>query len=107
MTSIQVTLNEVMNTTTGEKYFQEKTLEEGVKRIKALYDPKTVKVDNMMVGGREAAQISGVWGPGMLEGQYFIATLVQMNNRLLEFYLTNREFNDTYNRILSTFRFLD
>jgi len=107
MTSIQVEFNEVMNTITNEKYFQEKTLEEGTKRIESLYDPKTMTRSDLVVGGKKAVQISGLWGPGMLEGRYFKETLIQMEDKLLIVSLTNKEFEDIYNQILSTFKFLD
>jgi len=107
MTSIQIGLNEARKMSTGERYFREKTLAEGIKNIKALYDPETVKVNNLTVGGKKAVQISGVLGPGMFEGRYFIQTFIQMNDCLLEVSLTKREFKDIYDQILQTFQFFN
>ncbi len=108
LTSIQVGFNEATNTTTNEKFYQEKTLAEGVKRYKELFDIKTVKiVENLFVGGKKAIQISGSLGPGMLEGSYFKYTLVQMDDHLLIVSLYKDENQEIYNQILSTFKFTE
>ena len=71
----------------------------------SLYDPKSVQVNSLTVSGNKSVQISGVFGPGMLEGHYFKDTLIQMDNKLLVVSLSNKEFDHVYNQILSTFKF--
>ncbi|MDO8657274.1 MAG: hypothetical protein Q7K55_00935 [Candidatus Levybacteria bacterium] len=107
MTPIQIGFNEAENTTTNEKFFIEKTLDEGEKRILSLYDSKSVQVKNLTISGKKSVQISGVFGPGMLEGHYFKYTLIQMDNKLLVVSLNNKEFDHIYNQILSTFKFTE
>ena len=105
MTSIQITYNWYENTETGQQSYSEKTLAEGEKRIKDLGSTKTIKVEKLKVGGRDAVMISGVNGPGPLEGREFIYTLVQMNGKLLIINLSNIKYSDIYNEMLKTFKF--
>jgi len=108
ITPIHVGFNEATNTVTNKKYFEEKTLEEGIERYKAIFDSKTVKVvEDLLVGGKEAAQVSGNSGPGMLEGEYFEYTLIQMDNKLLVIQLFGEKYQNIYNQILSTFKFVE
>ena len=106
MTSIQIHLNEAQNTVTGQKFIVEKTLKEGVERLKENFDPKTVQVNELTIDGKKAMKISGLFGPGMFEGKYFIETLIQLDDKLLNVALTNKNYVDVYNQILSTFKFL-
>jgi hypothetical protein len=107
MTSIIVGLNEVENTITGQRFYAEKTLEEGIERFKGLFDPKTVQITELTIAGKKAAKLSGLLGPGMLEGEYFVSTLIQLKDKLLGVTLTKKSYEDVYNQILSTFKFLD
>jgi hypothetical protein len=107
LTSISVGFNQAMDTTTNQKFYSEKTLAEGVIRIKELFTPESVKTQDLTVGGKQATQISGIWGPGMLEGRYFVYTLVQMDNRLLDITLSNKDNEDIYQKMLFTFKFTD
>lgn len=105
MTSIQVTYNWYKNTETDELFYSEKTLDEGQKRILELGDPESVKIEKLKIGGKDAVKISGINGPGPLQGREFIYTLVQMDNRLLVINLSNIKHSNVYNNMLSTFRF--
>ena len=107
MTSIIIGLNELENTASGQKLYAEKTLEEGVERFKGLFDPKTVQITELTIAGKKAAKLSGLLGPGMLEGEYFVSTLIQLKDKLLVVTLTKKSYEDVYNQILSTFKFLD
>lgn len=104
MASIVLYFNEYMNTTTGERYFFEEMLDDGVNRIKALYSEESVETNDLVIGEKKAVQISGVIGPGMLEGRHFTHTLIQMDGHLLVVELTNKDFKDVYDQILSTLR---
>lgn len=102
--TILISFNEVENTVTNQKYFREETLAEEVKRITNLFDPSTVKIKDIMVGGKQAKQISGINGPGIGVGEYTSWTLVQMDKKILEIY-SNKESESLANQILSTFKF--
>lgn len=106
MTSIQIGLNEWQNTVTGQKFYVEKTLKEGVERFRELFDPKTIQITELTIDGKKATKLSGLLGPGMLEGEYFVNTLIQLDDKLLVATLTKKSYEDVYNQILSTFKFL-
>lgn len=106
LTTIQVSFNEAMNTITNQKFYEEKTLEEGITRISDLFNPSDVKiVRNLKIGGKNAAQISGTLAPGMLQGEFFEYTIIQMDNRLLFVSLHGHDQQEIYNQILATFKF--
>lgn len=106
ITPILVGYNEATNTLTNERFFEDKTLEEGVQRYQKLFDANTVKVTrNLSIGGKVAAQISGKLGPGLFEGEYFKYTLIQMDGKLLIVQLFGTQHEAVYNQILDTFKF--
>lgn len=106
ITPIQVSYNEATNTTTNKKFYEEKTLAEGITRFKSLFVGTSIKIDeNLLVGGKQAVKISGNLGPGMMEGQYFEYTLVQLTDKLLVIQMSGVDNQQIYNQILSTFKF--
>lgn len=107
LSPIQISFNEVQNTATNQKYFQEKTLEEGVNRFKTLFNPTSLTITSLTIDDKNAFKLSGITAPGMLEGRYEITTIVQLDNKLLLVSLNDQKFQKTYNQILSTIRFLD
>ncbi len=107
LTPILISLNEAQNTVTNQKYFQEKTIEEGIKRISYLFDQSSITVKNLTIDGKKAVQLSGITAPGMLGGQFYMTTLIQLDNKLLLISLHDQKFQKTYDQILSTFRFLE
>lgn len=106
-TPIQVYLNQYTDTTTNQKKYSDTTVEDGANRLKTyLYGESVKEVSNLSIGGRKAIQLSGQAGPGMLEGQSFKHTLIQMDGRLLIVSLSNNDnFESIYNGILSTIKF--
>lgn len=107
ISSIQVHFNEVQDTVTNQKYFMEKTISEAQKRITDLFDAQSIRViENLAIGGKQAIQISGITGPGPLQGDYFKYTLVQLDGKVLFVVLHGKNYESVYNQILSTFKFL-
>jgi len=109
ITPIHVGYNEVTNTVTNVRSYSESTLVDGIKRYKQLFDPSNISVEeNLTVGGRNSAQLSGKLDPnGMLGGEYFKYTLIQMDNKLLVVQLSGDKYKEIYDQILSTFEFVD
>jgi len=107
-TPIQIHFNQYADTTTNEKKYSESTIEESVKRYKTYVFGNDVKeANNLVVGGLKAVQLSGT-GTGMLEGIYLKSTFIQLDNRVLVIDLyNNKNFEELYNQILSTFRFVE
>lgn len=109
MTLIGVAFNEFMNTETNIKSYAEKTVEEAATRLKTYFFGQDVtEKDGLTVDGHKAIQLDGILGPGMLEGQYFKYTLIQMDDKVLMVSLNiNRDFERIYDQILTTFKFLE
>ena len=107
-TSINVGYNEALNTVTNERFFEEETLEEAITRLSSLFDPNTLEINrNMTIDGKVAARVSGNWGPGLFEGDFFVYTLVQLDGKVLVISLHGSEHLSIYDQILSTIEFTD
>lgn len=107
-TTIQLGFNEATNTQTNKRFFFETTLADGVERIKSGYDKGSLKVvDNLLIGGRKASQLSGILAPGPLGEVYSKTTLIQLDGKLLFIGLWGKEFESIYDQILSTFIFIE
>jgi hypothetical protein len=107
MTPIQVVLNEVGDTNTDTKRYSETTVGDAVKRFRENVFGEDVKeTTGLNIDGHKATQLVGTAGPGMLDGQYFRVTFIQMDGKVLIVTLyNNKDFDVIYNQILSTFKF--
>lgn len=106
--SISIGLNECTNTTTGQRPPCEKTVSERVEMIQRDILSYTLKKDLITVSGRNATQISGVYGPSPMENMYGKDTIIPWKNSyLLMINLIDKDkiLEQTYDQILSTFRF--
>lgn len=73
--------------------------------LKSLNSDAKIK-DNFLIGGKSAFTIEGsLLGPGPGEGNFMQFTFIQLNNKVLVVQLGNRDIQDTFAQILSTFKF--
>lgn len=76
------------------------------KRLKeTVYGTSVTETDNLVIGGNKAIQLSGVAGPGELQGMFFKNTLIQFGNKVLIVDLNDKNFENIYDQILSTLKF--
>lgn len=79
---------------------------------KTLFTNESKTQNNLIIDGHKAVQLSGYFGPGILEGNYWKVTYIQLNNQVLEINLGylqqfNEQANNIYTQILSSLKFTD
>jgi hypothetical protein len=108
ITPIFISFNEVEDATTHEKYLLETNIETSAARMMQEFDEQTLKKINLTIDNKPAIQISGILKPERpLEGSFFKRTFIQTGKNVLQVTLSKKEFEDIYDQILSTFKFLN
>lgn len=79
--------------------------EEIINQWKNDLDPSSINTKKIRVNGKNAIQIWGIVGPGPAEGLYSKTTLIQLKNKVLYISNDNKDFEQVYNQILSSFKF--
>ncbi len=100
--TISLAFNEYMDTRDNTYHFTETTVEEALSRYKESVYGENIQEKQIAVGNHKAYQLNGKFGPGMLEGQFYKTTLIQMSEKVLVFTLTKEQFEDIYDQMLDT-----